>query len=535
MSCWNFAEAVYQLGEGALADQPALIHGHESVSYRELRRRALGIASYLASRSLDAGAHVGHYMRNSNAYLETFFGAGMAGLSHLNVNYRYQDDELVDLCNGLDIQVLVYEAAFADRVERVRSRLAKCHVFIQVDGDSDDVLLTELYEHPTTGFERSTSDEDLLLIATGGTTGLPKGVQWRHRDLWFKQNVSTGVGMAPLALEAHPADMASHLANVARLPNAPPILILSPLMHGTGLLMAIMLLVQGVPVATLPGERFDPAGTLLAIKELGVASLVLVGDAFALPLVEELEQRTQERLIASLRMIMSSGSALSNTCRSALMRHQPELLLIDSLGSSEASGFAMSTAEAGVFLPMPTTRVLDDELREIEPGSGRIGIIYSGGYIPQGYYNAPEETAKTFVTVEGKRYVRTGDRCTVREDGMLELLGRDSTVINTGGEKVYTVEVERVLQEHPAISDVIVVGLPHPRFGKQVVAVVEGPGLSPESLDSGAIRAFAATHLADYKVPRLIYAIDSLRRAPNGKPDYPFVTRYAESCFAGPA
>ena len=535
MSCWNFAEAIFHLGEGGTAGWPALIHGEQRISYGELRRRALGIAAYLREQGLDASAHVGHYMRNSNAYLETAIGAGLAGMAHINVNYRYQDEELVDLCNGLDIQVLVYDAAFADRVARVRHLLEKTRVFIQVTGQSGEPTLESLYDWPVEHYQRTADGHDLLLIATGGTTGLPKGVMWRHEDLWFKQNVSTGAALEPLALAEPPATMAEHAANVLRRGPVPPFLTLSPLMHGAGMLMAIMFLAQGVPIATLEGEQFDADAALDSIPRLGVGSLVLVGDAFGRPLSEALERRPEQGLLDSLVMLISSGASLSPDVRETLLRHRPGLLILDMLGSTEASGYGVSTPEPGVFIPMPTTRVLDDKLREVEPGSETIGIAYTSGYLPQGYYKSPEETAKTFITIDGQRYVRTGDRCTVRSDGKLELLGRDSTVVNTGGEKVYTVEVERILLDHPAISDVVVVGLPHPRFGKQVTAVVEGPGLNQETLDVAALKAFATEKLADYKVPRLVYVVDSLRRAPNGKPDYDFVTRYAESCLAAEA
>ncbi len=527
MGCWNFAEAVYRLGEGVTATRPALVHDGDSIDYRELRRRSLGIGSYLHGLGLNGGAHVGHYLRNSNAYMETFVGAGLAGLSHVNVNYRYQDDELVELCNGLDIEVLVYDAPFADRVARIKPRLTSTQHFICAGGGGEDVDLAALYDHASAGFTPKTSSSDLVLIATGGTTGLPKGVQWRHEDIWRKQNVSTGVAMAPLGIVNQPDSLAEHIANVARLPQSPSFLCLSPLMHGAGFLMAIMLLAQGVPVATLSGERFDPVRTVEAIAEQGIGMLVLVGDAFALPLVEVLDQRPEEALLASLKMMVSSGASLSNACRDGLLRHQPELVVFDSLGSTETSGYAVCTPESGVFQPQPTTRVLDDALQPVEPGSDTIGMVYAGGYLPQGYYNAPEQTAETFVTIDGERLVRTGDRCTVRADGMLLLLGRDSTVVNTGGEKVYTVEVERVLLEHPEVDDVVVVGLPHPRFGKQVTAVIQVAGQA--ALDTEALQAYAREKLADYKVPRKIYTIDSLCRAANGKPDYPFVMSYAES------
>ena len=548
MSCWNFAEAVYQLAESDWGDQPALIHAGESLSYREVNRRACGIADFLQSCDLPAGSHVGHYLRNTNAYMEIFTGAALAGHSHVNVNYRYKDEELVDLCNGLDIRVLVYDAEFADVVARIQPQLTETRVFIEVDADAvlDNagaervpvnafaVALSELQNRDISAFQRTTSADDLILIATGGTTGLPKGTQWRHEDMWRKMQVSTSNGLKMvLGVEEHPATIEEHVANVNRLPAGMAFMSLSPLMHGAGMMMALLMMAQGNALATLPGAKFDPDATLDAIKQHRVGGLVLVGDAFAMPLIEALERRADEAPIESLMMLVSSGASLSDTSKATLLKHKPDLFMLDTLGSSEASGYGISTPEAGVFQPLPTARILDDNLQDVVPGSETIGMVYSMGYMPIGYYKAPEKTAETFVTIDGTRYVKTGDRCTVREDGMIVLLGRDSTVINTGGEKVFTVEVETVLVQHPAITDALVVGLPHPRFGKQVVAVVEGPGLDAGSLDISAIQAHCREHLADYKVPKLIFAIDNLQRAPNGKPDYPFVTDYAERMAAG--
>lgn len=321
--------------------------------------------------------------------------------------------------------------------------------------------------------------------------------------------------------------MEEHVSNVASLEQPGPMFPLSPLMHGTGLLVAVLALAQGTAVVTSSGTKFNAGRTIDLIIEHQVGALVIVGDAFAIPLLEELERRGNANALGSLVMILSSGAILSDDSKAALRRHNPNMLLLDTLGSSEAVGFGAATAEAGVFQPMPTTRVFDDQMREVVPGSDTVGIAYSGGYIPIGYYNEPQKSAETFVEIDGQRYVKTGDRCTVRADGMLVLLGRDSTVINTGGEKVYTIEVERVLVDHPSIGDAIVVGLPHPRFGNMVVAVVEGPGLSVDTIDVEEIKAFTRQHLADYKVPRQIFVIESLRRAANGKPDYPFITDYA--------
>lgn len=535
MSDWNIARAIYEFGGSAVAQQPALIHGDTVISFGELRRRACHIATYLQSLGLPAGAHVGHYLRNSNAYMEAFTGAGLAGMSHVNVNYRYLDEELIDLCNGLDIRVLVYDAEFADRVAAIRHALSKTVAFIEVGEEpaTDFALSLEaLYRRDPIDFTPATNGDDLVLIATGGTTGLPKGTQWRHRDLWGKLGVGTRYRLAALELDKDPDSLDEHVANVTSLPPATPFLTLSPLMHGAGLMMALLMMAQGTPLMTLPSARFDPDEALDAIKEHQVDWIVLVGDAFASPLLQALERRPDEGLIDSLRMLVSTGASLSAETRDGLLRHCSELTTIDTLGSTESSGYAMSTEEAGVFMPLPGTRVLDDQLQDLVPGSDTIGMVYGAGYLPIGYYNEPEKSAETFMQIDGARYVKTGDRATVRADGNLVLLGRDSTVINTGGEKVYTVEVERVLVDYPAISDAIVVGLLHPRFGKKVVAVVEGPGLAADTLDVDAVRVHCGEHLADYKVPREIYAVESLQRAPNGKPDYAFVTGFAQECSA---
>jgi acyl-CoA synthetase (AMP-forming)/AMP-acid ligase II len=529
---WNISEAVYRISQTEIADRPALIHGDESISYRELVRRCSGIASWLQTLGLPSNAHVGHYMRNSNAYMETFIGAGLAGMAHVNVNFRYLDQELIDLCVSLDIRVLVYDAEFAERVADIKDQLSETVGFVEVGAAParNDFAITmgELYDYDSSGFERQCSSDDLMIVATGGTTGLPKGTMWRQEDLWFKQKMSTGNAMIALRLDEHPADLDEHVANVLKLPEPKPFMPLSPLMHGAASLMAILMLAQGIAVLTAPGEKFSADQTLDLIQQYQVSGLALVGDAFAIPLVEALDRRGNEDLFSSIKMLVSTGASLSEDYRDGFLRHQPNLILFDTLGSSEASGFAVSTPEPGVFKPMETTRVFDDELNDVVPGSDTIGIAYSGGYSPIGYYKQPEKSAETFMQINGERFVKTGDRCTVRADGMLILLGRDSTVINTGGEKVYTVEVERALMEHSAITDCLVVGVPHPRFGSMVVAVVEGTGLNADTINVSDIQEQARAILADYKIPRQIFAIDSLQRAPNGKPDYPFITNFAK-------
>ncbi len=546
MSCWNIVEAICQIAESPIGDSPALIHEECRVDYRELVRRASGMAAWMESLGLPERSHVGHYMRNSNAYMETFTATGLVGFGHVGINYRYLDEELTDLCNQLDVRVLVYDEEFAEHVATIKPLLTETVGFIEVpqsvvDGKPGEagqpvnefaVSITELYGFDSSSFERRTSGDDLILMTTGGTTGLPKGTQWRHEDLWFKMKTSEGTGMLVLDLQEHPADLTEHVGNAQKIYPQQGFMLLSPLMHGAALLMGMVRIAQGAAVITMAGKKFDAESTLEAIKRHNVGGLVLVGDAFAIPMIEVLDARENDQLIASLNMLVSSGATLADACKDSFRRHKPELVLFDTLGSTEASSYAISTEESGVFAPLKTTRILDENLQDVEPGSDTIGIAYSGGYTPIGYYKAPEKSAETFVEVDGQRYVMTGDRCTVREDGKIILLGRDSTVINTGGEKVYTVEVERVVIDHPDVSDALVVGLPHPRFGKMVAAVVQGPNLTPDNIDVAAIQDHVRAHLADYKVPKQIFAIDDLQRAPNGKANYPFVIGYAEEQFA---
>ncbi|MGK0440762.1 MAG: fatty-acyl-CoA synthase [Pseudohongiellaceae bacterium] len=532
---WNYSEAIDRIGQSSMADRPALIHEHTTISFTELRARAHGIGAWLQGLQLDQPGHIGHYMRNSNAYMETFLGSSMVGCAHVNINYRYQNKELEDLCNTLNIQVLVYGVEFAERVAQIKPQLNKTIAFVEVSDPSSAqsapvndfaVAVKDLYRHPADTLKKDTASDNQILIATGGTTGLPKGTQWQHTDLWHKMKVWSYGAMAPAGLEEPPESIDQYIEILQDLAPSAPLFPLCPLMHGTGLMMALTALAQASPVVTTDNLRFDADYCLDLIAAHKVGSLVIVGDAFALPLLESIERR-QDDSFSSIQAVISSGAILSDENRARFMVQHSAMLLLDTLGSSESSGYAMTTGQAGVFMPMPTTRVFDDEMNEVQAGSDVIGIAYAGGFTPVGYYNEPEKSAETFVIIGGQRFVKTGDRCTVRADGMLELLGRDSTVINTGGEKVYTVEVEQLLIRHAAITDAVLVGLPHPRFGKMVVAIVEGPNLTADTLDVEALQSYLKQHLADYKVPRKIYATPSMQRFANGKIDYSIITDMA--------
>lgn len=534
---WNYSAAVDRIGAGPMSGRTALIHEQQSYTFAELRTRARGIAAFLQAQGLKKNSHVGHYLRNTNAYLETFIGSGLIGGAHVNINYRYQKEELENLCNSLDVEVLVYGSEFAQQVAEIKPKLTNTVAFIEVTdagappANDFSFSMDDLYHYPADDLITDTASDNQIIIATGGTTGMPKGTQWEHTSLWHKMKVWNIGAMATAGLTEPPASLDQYLAILETQQAAKPVLPLCPLMHGTGLMMAICALAQGSPVITSAIKRFDADHCLNLIAQYDAGSLVIVGDAFALPLLDAIEAR-DDGCFDSIGAIVSSGAILSDQSRARFKTQNNELILLDTLGSSETSGFALTTEQAGVFLPMPTTKVFDDSLTEVTPGSDTIGIAYAGGFIPVGYYNEPEKTADTFININGERYVKTGDRCTVRKDGMLELLGRDNSVINTGGEKVYTIEVEQLLIRHPAISDALLVGLPHPRFGKMVVAVVEGPQLTDTTLDAAGLKTYLKEKLADYKVPKKIFAIASMQRFANGKVDYKMITDFAAQSLA---
>ncbi len=534
---WNFSELLHGIAQTPLAEHTALIHGPLELSYRELNQRCSAIGQNLQCLGLEHGAHIGHMLRNSNVYLETFLGAGMAGMRHVNINYRYQTAELLALCDSLDVRALVYEAEFADHIASMHA-MAHCKIiFIEVTDKEpvNDFALpfNKLYDINNASDSKqvlNTSSDDIIILATGGTTGLPKGVQWRQEDLWRNMDISMGLGMAQLNLESHPDSMQAHIENLQKIPVYPRFMPLCPQMHAAGLALSLVMLAQGGTVITVPGQHFDANIALDTLVKHKVALLALIGDAFARPLLDALDVREDKGVLDNLIMLLSTGSSLSEECKRALLSHKADLLIMDTLGSSEAINYAQSTTESGTFSPLPTTKVFNDKDEEVRPGSDDTGILAKGGYIPLGYYNDPESSSATFREIKGVRYVFTGDRARVLEDGLIELLGRDSTCINTGGEKVYTVEVERVLLTHSHIIDALVIGLPHPRFGKMVAAVIQT--LNGSTVSTTEVQTFCQKQLADYKVPKQLFVIEDMQRGPNGKADYQLITHFAEQQLA---
>jgi 3-oxocholest-4-en-26-oate---CoA ligase len=531
---WNYGDILDGVGRVVPQDKPALIHGERVVSWGDFARRTNNLARRFLNRGVQAGDKVAFYMRNGPAYSETLGACFKARLTHVNVNYRYVDEELWYILDNSDSKIVVYDAEFADHVEALRSRLPEVGLWVEVTDDERPKAefavryqdLAEIGDGEPLKLHRSGAD--MLFLYTGGTTGMPKGVMWAHDDLWHAgtAGATPATGMVP------PADLAQHCANVAANPGG-TMIPCCPQMHGTGLLTTISVLAMGGTVVTLTAPSFEALELWETIERRRVNSLAIVGDAFAKPMLRALEDNRGRWDIASLVSIVSSGVMWSPEVKQGLLEHNPAMTLTDSFGASEAVGFGRSdttadgTSEVARFQIGPHCKVFSEDFREIQPGSDEAGFVARAGAIPRGYYKDEAKTAKTFPTINGVRYSIPGDYCKVATDGTLILLGRGSVCINTAGEKVYPEEVEEVLKTFPGVMDALVVGVPDEKWGQMVTGVVQPePGAA---VDEEALRAHVREHLAGYKTPKRVLFKDTLGRASNGKADYKAVTEFAKA------
>jgi 3-oxocholest-4-en-26-oate---CoA ligase len=367
------------------------------------------------------------------------------------------------------------------------------------------------------------SGDDLLLLYTGGTTGMPKGVMWRQDDLWNVLGSGGNVlfGFDPVA------SMEELAARTTPDRKGPAVLVACPLMHGTGQFSAMIGMGMGGAVVSLAGRKFDVAELWDTVQRRKATSVVIVGDAFAKPMLAELEANPGKYDLSSLAAITSSGVMWSQETKDGLLRHAPHIFLFDSHGSSEAVGLSGSlstkdgTAATAAFQLGANAGVFTEDGKRVEPGSGESGMVAVTGFIPVGYYKDEAKTAATFRTFEGRRWSVPGDWAEVNADGSLTLLGRGSQCINTGGEKVFPEEVEEALKRHGKVADAVCVGIPDERFGETICAVVELTDQGREAeptLDE--LSAHVRASLAAYKAPRHVVVVDTIGRAANGKVDY---------------
>jgi acyl-CoA synthetase (AMP-forming)/AMP-acid ligase II len=525
---WNFADVFEQI-TGHIGDELAQQQLDRAFSWSEFNRRANGVAEALLGHGLSEQAKVSQYLYNCPEYLESVYAAFKAGLAVVNTNYRYTADELVYLWDNADTAAVVFHGSFTEQCAQVRDRLEGIRLWLWVDDGSGPCPdFAEPYERAAaSGSDHNTSTawgrsgDHLMLLYTGGTTGMPKGVMWRQDDLFGALDANNRRRLPPEP-DLRAATARIERAGPRNLPGA-------PLMHGTGLFNAISNLIVGGSVITMAGRRFDPQELLDTIEQHRINSMSIVGDAFAKPILRALDAEPDRWDISSLRVIVSSGVIWSAESKSGLLRHNERLIMVDTLGSSEAIGMATSTTTAesldgsndhatARFVLGPTTRVVTDDGRDVVPGSGELGRVALRGFTPIGYYKDAEKSAATFQIIDGIRYSIPGDWAEVTADGAVRLLGRGSQCINTGGEKVYPEEVEEALKLHPTVRDAAVVGVPDERFGQAVCALVEAE--SGQQIDAEALISHVKGRLAGYKAPKRIVTVASLGRAANGKLDY---------------
>jgi fatty-acyl-CoA synthase len=531
MAGWNYADLWEAIAE-AVPARPAQVHGARSLSWRDFDRRADALARHLLGAGLERQSKVAAYLYNGPEYLETYYAAFKAGLAPVNTNYRYVADELIYLFDNADAEAVVFHASFAPTADRIRGQLPKVRTWIAVGeaghpvppfaADYDAVVARE---GGRTQAPWGRSGDDMLILYTGGTTGMPKGVMWRQDDLF---NVLGGGGN--LLIDIPPLSSIAEAGERARAADPGAMIAAAPLMHGTAQFTGVMTLTTGGTVACLPSKHFEAHEFWNEAERLKASGAAIVGMAFAAPLLEALERNPGRWDLSGLRRLGSSGTVWSMENKQGLLKHLPDCVIFDSFGSSEAVGMGASTSSAGAmaetakFMVGVNSAVFTEDGRRVEPGSGERGLVAVSGFLPVGYYKDPEKTARTFREFEGRRWSVPGDFATVEADGSLKLLGRGSQVVNTGGEKVFPEEVEEALKRYPGVRDAAVVGVPDERFGERICAVVDFAGDAAPSLAD--LSAHVREHLAGYKAPREL-VLAPITRAANGKLDYKAVRAFA--------
>jgi acyl-CoA synthetase (AMP-forming)/AMP-acid ligase II len=532
---FNLAD-LFEAVVDAVPDREALYAEGRRLTFRELDARANRLAHHFASVGIGPGDHVGCHMMNGTEYLETMIGLFKIRAVPVNVNFRYVEDELLYLYQDADLKGVVYDTEFADRIAAIRPKVATLKHLVAVGppGDSPLPAGSVLYDEAIaaqpddrSGFpERSAGD--LFVIYTGGTTGMPKGVMWRHEDIFFA-GIGGGYPMGePLA---RPEDAGPRAAANSPMVSFPA----PPLMHGAAELGSFINFMGGGKVVLI--RRYTGHGALDLIEQEKVNTLTIVGDAMALPLVDALAEKPHD--VSSLVALASAGALLSQPLRDLIAERLPNVFVIDSFGSTE-TGFN-GTAAAGSqpadglkFAVNERTRVFDDERKPVQPGSGVVGRVAQRGHIPVGYYGDPVKTAETFVEIDGERWVLLGDMATVEPDGSMRFLGRGSVCINSGGEKIYPEEVEGALKSMPGIIDAVVAGIPDERWGQRVAAVLQTRPGAPAPTQQ-EIEQHLASRIARYKVPRFVHVVETMQRSPSGKPDYGWATKVLTEAAGAPA
>jgi acyl-CoA synthetase (AMP-forming)/AMP-acid ligase II len=520
----------------AVPDRVALICGDDQLTYAQLEEKANRLAHYLIDQGVKKDDKVGLYCRNRIEIVIAMLGIVKAGAILVNVNFRYVEGELRYLFDNSDMVALVHERRYSDRVANVLAHTPNVKTVLVIEDGSDVSDLdyqryggVEFYEALEKGSpERDfgeRSPDDIYLLYTGGTTGFPKGVMWRHEDIY--RVLLGGTDFATGEYVEDEFDLSKQAAAGTPMIRFP----IPPMIHGATQSATWMALFSGGTVVLAP--EFDADDVWRTINEHKVNLLFFTGDAMARPLLDALSKDNDYDL-SSLFLLASTAALFSPSIKEKFLELLPNRVITDSIGSSE-TGFGgtslVAKGERNTGGPRVTidkwTVVLDDDGNEVKPGSGVRGIIAKRGHVPVGYYKDPEKSAATFKVINGVRYAIPGDYARVEEDGTVTMLGRGSVSINSGGEKIYPEEVEAALKGHPDVFDALVVGVPDERYGQCVAAVVQPRKGTRPTLSE--LDAFVRSEIAGYKVPRALWYTDEVKRSPAGKPDYRWAKEQTEA------
>lgn len=515
-----------------MPDRLATRCGEASTTFAEFDERANRLAHYLAAQGVGPGEHVGVYARNRIEAVEAMLAAYKLRAVAININYRYTANELRYIFDNADLVALVHERRYADKVAAVLPEVPRLRTVLVLDDDAEpeyarygavDYETALADSRPDRDFPERSAD-DRYILYTGGTTGYPKGVVWRHEDVW--RVLGGGIDFVTgekVVDEWQQSQSGAQAPGLVRFP-------VPPLIHGAAQWAALQSLFTGGTVVFLP--RFDAHEVWRTVQRYRVQVMLIVGDAMARPMIEALAEGGYDA--SSLLAIASSAALFSPSVKEQYLSTLENVVLTDSIGSSETGFSGLGMAQRGAaFTGGPRVRidpdniVIDERNRPIAAGSDTIGRIARGGNIPLGYYKDPAKTAELFTEIEGKRYAVPGDFAKVEDDGTVTMLGRGSTCVNTGGEKVFVEEVESALKAHPDVFDALVIGISDELLGQRVAAVVQPrPGARP-ALDT--LDTHTRSRIAGYKVPRTYWFTDAVSRSPSGKPDYAWAQEYARN------
>ncbi|WP_062263608.1 acyl-CoA synthetase [Endozoicomonas arenosclerae] len=502
----------------------ALVAGSERRTYAELDVRANRLAHHLVSSGVEAGQHVAIYAYNRVEWIEALIACFKIRAVPININFRYVEDELIYIFDDADIVATVYERSFTPLLEAIQSRLPLLKSFTVIeDGSDHDSSALNAFEYEKALAESSPerdftgrSSDDVYMIYTGGTTGMPKGTMWRHEDIFFAAMQGGNPSGDPIK---QPEELGEVVKNSFPLTTVCP----PPMMHGGGTWTCMITFFTGGKFILYTGKHFDADEVVKLTQDEKGLSLMLVGDAMARPIADVIE--TGKYKLDGLMVVSSGGAILSQPVKNKLKALLPNRMILDSFGASETghNGAVMDMGDEEAAGPRFTlsehTQILDENLVPLKPGSPEIGRLARSGHIPLGYYKDQKKTDATFKTdSNGVRWVIPGDFAQVLEDGSVQLMGRGSGCINTGGEKVFPEEVEAALKAHDDVFDAVVVGVPDERFGQRVAAIVHPrQGKQPSMED---LAAFCSSKIARYKAPRELILVDEIKRTPAAKPDY---------------